>query len=337
VRYHDSVEKSGENLRLALPLMARQAAALDPISYAIWYEYVAGINPQLRTSIDELLRNGEVLDEEATVQLYHAHIAELDGETVQKISQGFQRVMTDISDSAAKVAGEAGGFGDELAAWFDGNGTGKLGLDAILSRSSEVRHTVEELQGRLDQSRQEIETLRQQVARAREDALVDGLTRLTNRKGFDSALLAFLEEAAAESRQVSLLMADIDHFKHVNDTYGHLFGDKVIQAVAAILRQNVKGKDTAARYGGEEFVVILPDTMIEGARHVAETVRKAVEACRIKRIGNGEIVAGITISLGAATYSAGESAQEFVMRADQALYESKQTGRNRVTLSKTKE
>lgn len=204
MRYHDSVEKSGENLRLALPLMARQAAALDPISYAIWYEYVAGINPQLRTSIDELLRNGEVLDEEATVQLYHAHIAELDGETVQKISQGFQRVMTDISDSAAKVAGEAGGFGDELAAWFDGNGTGKLGLDAILSRSSEVRHTVEELQGRLDQSRQEIETLRQQVARAREDALVDGLTRLTNRKGFDSALLAFLEEAAAESRQVSL-------------------------------------------------------------------------------------------------------------------------------------
>ena len=191
------------------------------------------------------------------------------------------------------------------------------------------------LRGRLDDSRREIEQLRQEVDKAREDALADGLTGLSNRKGFDKALAACLSAAEPEDEGPSLLITDIDFFKRVNDTYGHLFGDKVIRAVAQILKDNVKGKDTAARYGGEEFVILLPDTPVEGARHLAEKVRATVERCRIKRTDNNQAVANITVSLGVASYREGESANEFMARAESALYDSKNQGRNRVTVAGT--
>ena len=197
------------------------------------------------------------------------------------------------------------------------------GVDVLLQHTRTMQGSISSLKGRLDESRREIEQLRQEVSKAREDALADGLTGLTNRKGFDMALTACLSASQAEEQGPSLLITDIDFFKRVNDTYGHLFGDKVIRAVAQIFKDNVKGKDTAARYGGEEFVILLPDTPLEGARHLAEKIRATVEKCRIKRAGSNEIVANITVSLGVASFRDGESASEFVARADSALYASK--------------
>ena len=116
-------------------------------------------------------------------------------------------------------------------------------------------------------------------------------------------------------------------------TFCHVFGDKVIRAIATILRDNVKGKDLAARYGGEEFVIILPDTPLAGAGSLAESIRRTVEGSRIKRTGTNEIIANVTISLGVARHRPGESDRELLARADQALYQSKQQGRNRVTVA----
>ncbi len=107
----------------------------------------------------------------------------------------------------------------------------------------------------------------------------------------------------------------------------------MIRAIAKILKDNVKGKDTAARYGGEEFVILLPETPLEGARSLAEKIRQMVEASRVKRTDSNETVARVTVSLGVACYRAGESASEFVERADRALYDSKNLGRNRVSLA----
>jgi diguanylate cyclase len=129
-------------------------------------------------------------------------------------------------------------------------------------------------------------------------------------------------------------MCDIDHFKKINDNYGHLFGDKVIRAVAQVLTDNVKGRDTAARYGGEEFIVLLPNTPLEGARALAEKIRSTIEGGRIKK-GGGEETAKVTISLGVSRYAPGESSASFIERADKALYVSKQSGRNQVSLAPT--
>jgi diguanylate cyclase len=145
------------------------------------------------------------------------------------------------------------------------------------------------------------------------------------------ALAECLAEAEQEGRVPSILITDIDHFKLVNDTYGHLFGDKVICAIAQILKQNIKGKDTAARYGGEEFVILLPDTPLQGALTLAESIRATIEGIRIKRVQDNAVATNITVSLGVASYQQNESISDFIGRADQALYESKRQGRNRVT------
>jgi diguanylate cyclase len=339
MKYQETVNQSAEYLRLSLPLMSRQAAALHPLSYAIWYEYVAGINQPLKAAIDELTSNGRVLDEAATVELYRKYIAELDEQSAQRITAGFHKVLADISQSAAHAGDHADQFGNTLAQWSESQGVAEpdslaeKGIDKLLLGTRAMQGAISTLKERLDDSRSEIERLRQEVDRAREDALVDGLTGLVNRKGFDLALAACLSAAETSTQGTCALIADIDHFKRVNDTYGHLFGDKVIRAVAKILKANVKGQDTAARYGGEEFVVLLPETTLDGARTLAEKIRLTIEASRVRRADNNQEIARITVSLGVAAYCAGETASEFIERVDNALYVSKNQGRNRVTLA----
>ena len=339
MKYRDSVEKSAEYLRLALSLMAKQAAAMHPVSYAIWYEYAAGNNASLKAALDEHLKNGTVLDEKATYDIFNTHVADINDQVAQRVSEDLQKVIGDMSSSAAQAGDQAGQFGNALEQWCAeqalSNPVTSHGIEAILGLTRNMQGSIVSLKDRLDDSRLEVEQLRQDVVKAREEALADGLTGLTNRRGFDMALAACLSEADPSACGPSLLMADIDHFKEVNDTYGHLFGDRVIQAVARILKDNVKGKDTAARYGGEEFVALLPDTPIEGARQLAEKIRTMVERFRIKRTTDHGAVANITVSLGVASFKAGEPAVDFVARADAALYVSKSVGRNRVTLART--
>jgi diguanylate cyclase len=198
-----------------------------------------------------------------------------------------------------------------------------------------MQTSVATLKSKLDASKQEIERLREEVNRARDASLTDGLTGLVNRKGFDQVLANCLDALSPEQAVEGpcLLMGDIDHFKEINDTYGHLFGDKVIRAVAGVLKENVKGRDTAARYGGEEFIILLPDTPLRGAQALAENIRSSIERGRIKRSGSEEAVARVTLSLGVAHYHPGESITAFIERADRALYAAKHNGRNRVSIA----
>lgn len=339
MKYTDSVEKSAEYLRLALPLMAKQAAAVHPVSYAIWYEYVAGSNAALKAAIDEYLQRGDVLDEQATCEIFRKYVADMTAEAAERLSEGFAQAMTTISTSATQAGDQAGQFGDALARFRSDRASSDpsidAGIESILGMARKMQDSVVSLVGRLDESRREIEELREEVVRARDEALTDGLTGLTNRRGFEQTIGACLSNIDPRESGPSLLMADIDHFKQVNDTYGHLFGDRVIKAVAQILKDNIKGRDTAARYGGEEFVVLLPDTAVDGALQLAEKIRAIVERCRIKRTNQDAAVGNVRISLGVAGFKAGESAADLVARADAALYVSKNEGRNRVTLART--
>jgi diguanylate cyclase (GGDEF)-like protein/PAS domain S-box-containing protein len=161
-------------------------------------------------------------------------------------------------------------------------------------------------------------------------ALTDPLTGLHNRRGLEgSAEALHFRPGGAPINQV-WIMADIDHFKRVNDTYGHEAGDDVLKAVADALRTTARVADIVARFGGEEFVLVLPDTSAEMAARIAERLRLAIEA--LSTDVDGQVVR-VTASFGVAQRAAQESQLEVLERADAALFSSKNHGRNRVTMS----
>lgn len=339
MKYSHSKTESAEYLRLALPLMSKQDAPLHPISYAVWYEYVSGMNRSLSAAVDALSARDVPLTGEEVEALFDRHIADISSEATASISREFQRIIGGIAVSTGEVAKEAGHFGQTLLDIEKNSALPGATIDikALIASTQAMQASTNTLKAKLAESQREIESLREEVTRVRDASLQDALTGLTNRRGFDQAIDACLSSLSAEdatdpSAQPCLLMCDIDHFKKINDNYGHLFGDKVIRAVAQVLTDNVKGRDTAARYGGEEFIVLLPNTPLEGARALAEKIRSTIEGGRIKK-GGGEETAKVTISLGVSRYAPGESSASFIERADKALYVSKQSGRNQVSLA----
>jgi diguanylate cyclase (GGDEF)-like protein len=162
---------------------------------------------------------------------------------------------------------------------------------------------------------------------AQERAMTDQLTGLLNRYGLQRVLAHEYAEARRYSRPLSCLMTDLDNFKLINDTFGHIVGDAALKQVSAILTQVVRGSDMVSRYGGDEFLVLLPETDIEGAEALAEKVRAAAAS---QAFGDGEPRFQLTLSIGAATLSDGESGNDMIVRADLALYDAKEHGRNRV-------
>jgi diguanylate cyclase (GGDEF)-like protein len=169
--------------------------------------------------------------------------------------------------------------------------------------------------------------------RLAEGALQDALTGLYNRRHLDDRLCAELAASQRHGRALSLLMLDIDHFKRVNDAHGHLAGDEALKMVSFILRGAVRKEDVIARYGGEEFVVVARETALDGARALAERVRRAVERSRCAWQGIELAVTvsvGVTGCAGLPEFVPGRTERELVDAADRALYAAKQNGRNRV-------
>lgn len=172
--------------------------------------------------------------------------------------------------------------------------------------------------------------LRDNVQHSMELAITDGLTGLHNRRYMESHLGAVLERATARAKPVSLLILDIDHFKAVNDTFGHDAGDDVLREFALRLRRSIRNVDLACRYGGEEFVVVMPDTDIAIASVVAERIRRNI-ATEPFAVNQGTRLLDVTISIGlTARQDQADTADTILKRADQALYRAKRDGRNRV-------
>jgi len=162
--------------------------------------------------------------------------------------------------------------------------------------------------------------------RMKQLAYVDGLTGIHNRRYFEMRIIDELERASRFQGRMSVIMVDIDHFKRLNDEFGHLLGDEVLRSVSAILKQPLRKSDLVCRYGGEEFAVIVPETSGENAMTVAEKLRRQVEDHHFPGVPRQ-----VTISCGVADYPThGRTRDELVAAADGALYVAKQAGRNRV-------
>ncbi len=251
-----------------------------------------------------------------------------DGATGWVIRQQASLVVSDLADSDVDV-GPAGTEG--VRSWLGVPIFMYGGCEGVLSVQSRVPGAFGPEQQRV------LESIGLQVAAALQNAhlyemaMVDGLTGLFVRRYFDARIDEELERARRYKTGFSVVMIDVDDFKSLNDTHGHLVGDRVLRAVASLVKSNMRGVDTAARYGGEEIALILPRTEMLSAYNQAERIRTAIAEHRIAT-DNGVI--SVTASFGIAAYpeSGATSAEDVVRRADRALYRAKKTGKNRVEL-----
>ncbi|TXH86985.1 MAG: diguanylate cyclase [Rhodoferax sp.] len=207
-----------------------------------------------------------------------------------------------------------------------GNIVGFHGVTRDISEQKRHRTELQQANGQLSRQLEEIQELQ---SRLQEQAIRDALTGLYNRRYLDETLPRELSRAKRDGYPLALIMVDIDHFKQVNDTYGHSAGDEVIRSLGAILREGAREADIACRYGGEEFVIALPRMNLSAALERAERWRAQVQAIEVQ---HGDFKIHFSISAGVAGYPDHASDHEsLVQDADLALYKSKNEGRNRVT------
>ncbi|MFZ4285619.1 diguanylate cyclase [Variovorax sp. HJSM1_2] len=337
MHYKESRERSAELLRAAIGHMGHHDAALNPLSFTVWYEYAAGLNLRLNEAIARRLLEEPRFGDATIERLYREHIASIDVATMERIGNDFKRTMHGMAESASNTGAQAGAFGAQLfnlTQALQDSDAPALGpwLSEALQGTAEMKSSAEALQQRVASSQREIERLQGELTRVRDESLVDTLTGTLNRKGFESRVQDLLRPAVEEAPPNCLVMLDIDHFKKVNDTHGHVMGDKVIELLGEILRTSVTHKSHAvARYGGEEFAILLPRTSLEESLQLAERVRERTKAMKIRNRATQEVIMTVTISAGVAVAREDDDVVSLVARADGALYQAKQSGRNRVT------
>lgn len=202
-------------------------------------------------------------------------------------------------------------------------------IGLLVAKHEEEQRNVQELRGRLEQAQTTSEAMSERLARAEMAAQLDALTSVANRRWLET----FLEEAVAKSHKqatpMCVAMADIDHFKRINDKHGHQTGDQVIKKFAELLSEHARPTDLVARYGGEEFAIVLPKTASGSAFQLAERIRSQFQKIKLTDPETGKSIGNVTASFGIAEIHDEETAMQLIRRADRKLYESKRKGRNR--------
>ena len=337
MRYDDTIDDSKQYLRVALELMGKHGLPTDPVNYCVWYEYASGKNNELNAAIDQHLEDKAAFSGDLCQQLYNQYITSGNEKVTTLVREELKKIFAEIIGAIRTTRQDFSQSENNLETIGDAivpNLT-EADVEKIVSQiKSEIKHlesTSSSFKEQLQQATREIDQLKNKMQRYRDEALMDPLTRILNRRGFDKNLEQAIENANRTETDVCLIMADIDHFKQINDTHGHLVGDNVLRMVASTIKESIKGKDHAARIGGEEFAIVLPETPFAGAMKLADNMRLTFERLDLKKKNTGESLGRITLSFGVAIYQQNETPDDFVQRADEALYQSKKTGRNKVT------
>lgn len=336
--YRETTEQTAEYIRLALPLMSRNGIPANPRHYTVWYDYVSGRNQPLKDCIDRALADRRRIDSDFSTELFDEYFRSRDDKIADQMRAEVRTLVATVLQQLAESGGQANRYGNMLETYNNrlsqdlSSAEFRTLVTEFMGETREMLASNRQLEQQLQKTNRELDELREQLETARQEACTDALTDLANRKAFDTALLDQSALANDTRQELCLIMADVDHFKHFNDSHGHLIGDKLLRFVAKILKESLKGQDLVARYGGEEFAILLPNTPLRGALAVAESLRARVQSQRLRRTDTQKPIGGVTLSLGIACYRYGEPLDTFVARADTALYHAKRQGRNRVTL-----
>jgi len=337
MQYKDSIEQSQEYLRLAISHMSRFRVPFDPVNYSVWYEYVSGNNKELRIDLDDAMAKSQSITPELNKRLFEKYIVPDQKQIIEKIREELRKILENILKHVADAGGQFNNFGSvikkysqELKQDLDIETVSKV-VEGILNETKEIMQSGENLRERMQESADKVEKLSKNLEQIQEQATTDLLTGAKNRRYLTTAFYEEAHKADAVKSDLCLIIADIDHFKHINDTHGHLVGDMVLKRTADLIMNYVKVRDIVTRYGGDEFVILLPNTPLNGAVTFSEKLCAYFRNLNWKSKDKSQSIESIHLSIGVAQYKTGESLESIIQRADRALYKSKQDGRCRVT------
>ena len=334
--YSDDTEKAGEFTRLALPLMSKFKIPTDPVNYAVWYEYVSGQNKDLKQAIDDILGQYAAVPLEMCEDLYRRFLAPTDSTELEQIRESLRRVLAELLQHILDAGGETSRY-KEILQQYSGRAIQGAGRDKIrevvthlLKETGTMQQSGVVLEKNLQAGAQAVEQLRKDLERVREEATSDALTGLGNRRAFDLEFSRAIGHAEDANADLCFLFIDIDYFKRYNDLHGRMVGDEILRFVARNIKQCVRGRDFSCRFDSDEFVVLLSGTGLFGAMSVATNIQTAVSSQSLRRRSTKDHIGAVTLSIGVANFHKGESGEEFLKRAAQALLRAKSTGRNRI-------
>jgi len=305
-----------------------------------WYELVPLLEQVANLVIDAL---GDGQEE------FEQFLQGLDSrlETIQQLVNSASQGQVDRSEARAVFEGMLEGQVDEIRSVVNSqNDLGELGqsisqhLGLIIqamhtfssgesTRETELTHQLADMQSKLDEMESLAELAQHAIEEQRKKAMHDALTGLPNREAYQERVEQEIHRIERYGGSLSLIVCDIDLFKRINDSYGHLAGDKVLKIISKSLQRNLRDSDFIARFGGEEFVVLMPETSTKEAKLVAEKLRKKVES---SPFNFKKEPVQITVSFGISEFAKGETIEEVFSRADKALYKAKDNGRNQVQI-----
>ncbi len=336
---NNSAKTAAEYFRLSLAKLGKLKLPVTPVNYALVYFYISGEDVGLNSRLDEMFADTSQWTDKQASELFSQYICTDCDSKNKALEQELLLTVAQILGMVIELVGKTALSNDGLEKQLQKLATSKEPTEILKIASvmvAEVRSFLEEskkLESGFRESTLEIEQLKDKLDTARKQATVDSLTGLNNRRGFDTALTKAIKNRGTTKRDFCLMILDIDHFKVINDTHGHLLGDKVLIGIARQLLNQMRGNDYLSRYGGEEFAILLLDTPITGAFTVAENLRRAIGRSRLKHSSTGEQIGQVTASIGIACYRPEETSEALVQRCDQALYRAKSLGRDRTIIA----
>lgn len=309
----------------------------SPSTYALWYAYVSRSNGDLVARVDEALERVGQLSPYELEELYKSHVVESDVEAAkQNIGREFEKEISVIMGLIEKNIENSDTFKCALdqAGSRMSRGDAPDNIRSILSslvdENQKMAQHAQDLNNGLKESQKQIERLNQELREVQSQSMRDPLTAVANRRAFDMRLEAEVGHSEALGHDLCLVLADIDHFKRVNDTYGHPIGDAVLRVFASIISRNIKGQDMVARYGGEEFAIILPGTDVRSAFPLVDRIRDEFDQKDLVIKHTKQRIGKVTASFGISSFRPGSCARDLIRRADDQLYLAKNAGRNLV-------
>lgn len=338
LEFPEDVATAIGHLKTTLPLLTKHRLPPNPINYGLWYLYASNRSRDLVRALDNLIATQGACPEHEALNLFRQYMLEEHSGKVQKatgrlhlLTQGLQSALQDTLQTSNQMDRQLGASKETVRSARNSNDINATvdellaAIEQMSQQNRDYRRVVQCADGEIDRLKAELN----QLQRASD---IDELTQLYNR----AALFREIGKqiSAKDSGCFALILMDIDHFKSVNDRFGHLMGDRVLQRIGSLLLQQLRQDTMAARFGGEEFAILCPETSLASAAQLAERLRDQMQRLRIKVRNSETVLDSITASFGIAAYRKGDTIDSLFERADKAMYAAKEEGRNRARLEK---